>query len=91
MAHKDLHLVLRFDSSNPATFESIKELMKQTCREVYAAALLIHGAQADGSPKPDLTLYSDDFFEGKSDLDIHDSEEAQAADAAVDKSDVVNS
>jgi hypothetical protein len=86
MAHKDLHMVLRFDSANPEVFNSLTQLMRQTCKEVNAAALLIHGAQNDGSPQPQITLYSDDFFEGKDEIDINSAAEAEAADNEAGKS-----
>jgi hypothetical protein len=90
MAHKDLHMVLRFDSANPEVFKSLTDLMRQTCREVHASAMLIHGSINDGSPAPDISLYADDFFEGKDDIDIKLAEEAQAADAAVPKSEIAD-
>lgn len=81
---KDFHLVLSFDSPNEKLVNELLELMKSHAREIDTTARFVHGSVNDGSPKPEVKLFSDDFLMGKDDLDIKDAAGAEAADKTVD-------
>lgn len=81
MAHKDFNMVLRFDSANPKVYDTLLELIKDHARQIETTAKLLHGGLADGSPPPEVKLYSDDFFLGTEDIELKDSAEAAAHDA----------
>lgn len=66
---KELHLVLGFDSTDELQ-KTIQEIVVKQARLIYANALIAHAAVNDGSTKPEIHLYSDDFLSGKEDIGV---------------------
>ena len=72
MAHKDFNVVLRFDTANPELFKSLREITKTAARDLITAARLVHSAQNDGTPAPEIFMYDDDYVMGKQDVAVED-------------------
>lgn len=84
---KEFHAVLSFDTMNDAMMATYQQIVEDSCRQLYAAALLAHGALNDGATKPEIHLYSDDFLMGKEELPVPKpgSEGAAKAKATADR------
>lgn len=67
---KEFHAVLSFDCTSETLMNTLQTIVVENLRKMYAAALLAHGAVNDGSTKPDIHLYSDDFLMGKEDINV---------------------
>jgi hypothetical protein len=67
---KEFHLVLSFDTTDDDLMGAYQEIVVAKAREMFGAALLAHGALREGTPPPDIHLYSDDFLMGKEDIDL---------------------
>lgn len=65
MAQKEFQMSLRYSTTNEEQYETIKKAMCEAARNVYAVAVLVAGGE---SAKPDIKVFSDDFFEGKEEL-----------------------
>jgi len=64
MATRDFHLVLRYQTnSDEQQFKTLKDLFIQFAREVNATALMLAGPN---DTKPQVRIFSDDYFEGVS-------------------------
>lgn len=67
---KEFHAVLSFDCNNEALMQTLQSIVVEHLRKMFASALLAHGAINDGSVKPEIHLYSDDFLMGKEDIGV---------------------
>ena len=68
---------VRYNTDNPAHFNTIKEIMKRSCQEVFATLLIVAG---NNVTKPDIKLFSDDFVMGREELDSGGSAEPLVVD-----------
>lgn len=66
---KEFHLVVSFDTTSQSLMDTLQSIVVTHARQIFAAALIAHAAVNDGSTKPDIHLYSDDFLMGKEDID----------------------
>ena len=74
---KEFHLVLAFDSGNEALMKTYEEIVILKGREIFASAVLAHGAIRDASTKPEIHLYCDDFIMGREEVEVKANEIAQ--------------
>jgi hypothetical protein len=66
---KEFHLVVSFDATSQSLMDTLQSVIVMHARDIFAAGLIAHAAVNDGSTKPDIHLYSDDFLMGKEDID----------------------
>ncbi len=71
---KEFHLVLAFDSGNEALMKTYEEIVILKGREIFASAVLAHGAIRDASTKPEIHLYCDDFIMGREEVEVKAAE-----------------
>lgn len=69
MPHKDFNIVLRVDATNEKVLDTFLEVVKEKARELDVVAKFTHGSLNDGSPKPQVKVYTDDYFSGADDVD----------------------
>lgn len=64
-------LELRVDFDNEDQYETVKQQLLESGRQIYAVALLISGKR-----QPQIALHSTDFFHGNEDFDITEGVES---------------
>jgi len=67
MASKTFHLEIRVSTNDERNFDTVKEVMKRTARDLYAITSV---AKGDGGSAPIINLYAEDWVAGKEDIDI---------------------
>ena len=69
MATRTFHLEVRFSTNDENNFDTVKDVMKQTARQLFAITSV---AKGDGGSPPIIHLYAEDWIAGEEDIDVQD-------------------